>query len=913
MLFRPAPSSAKLPSVLCARRKGLSRLARRLFLESLEGRDLMALMPYGATADDLGEFMLGDVTVSVVLMESTGTVHSTTEDVSTEDWSTASINAVKGKIEEGVNWWKDTLHKEFPGMSPQLLNFQFDYTFADAPAQTKYEPISRTSSDAPSWIKDFTAGDGVSSTGNPSIDVRLFNNHQRMVHQSSWAFTIFVVNDEHDIDHSFASPGYAQGFAFYGDKYMVVPASRPASSFAHETGHMFYAFDEYAGGDSFSEKRGYYNTQNLNAADNPMAGVVQRPSIMTGANDQSRQDSYDSHTLPPSTMAIIGWQDTDQDNIFDVLDVPFKLEGSGWYDTSDSTYKFLGSSAVRTLFNQNSDGLGNDITINAIRDVQYSVDGSDWASTGVNYNAYMVDNLQVSVPVDPGTHLFKLRTVDTITGAMSPEYVVQNSEMPGIIGDSPVQGFVWWDTDQDGVYDANESPVFDFPVQLVDPSTQQPLVLNTVLDPDDYAAGTSMFGVSSDATFTVDSDNGNISPFSGEVRIQASTTSGLAGNVFAAAANSSTVDTFNIDTRALRVDFDKPVPTVSIRVWGGGTGNTRGRLEAYDSAGNLLDRVTTDILHRPSDTQVLTVSNPLGNIAYIKAGGDLGSYVVLDEIDWGPLSKATTNGAGAFWMPNLAPGTYDLQANTGPYRITTTPASGHAQVDVSGTGSQTINFGLVDLGTNPWHNPVRDCDVNDSGGIDISDLLIQIRYYNLYPNHTLPSSGSGDRAFVDIDGDGLIGIGDILQVIHAYNIAHGGGQSGGSSSGETYNGGDGSDGQVSKVAVVSMSAGESVGPVAVAVAPQVAVNAGGAPVASASISPFAAVLSAADEYSPAVVTNDDDSQALWSQQVPTVFTNWDRSETSSTDGDAEDDGSSSGDESSGQSEALLECVDEPQA
>ncbi len=43
---------------------------------------------------------------------------------------------------------------------------------------------------------------------------------------------------------------------------------------------MFWARDEYAGGGSSADRRGYYNTQNLNAADNPAQGFVQQPSIM---------------------------------------------------------------------------------------------------------------------------------------------------------------------------------------------------------------------------------------------------------------------------------------------------------------------------------------------------------------------------------------------------------------------------------------------------------------------------------------------------------------------------------------------------------------------------------------------------------------------------------------------------------
>ena len=40
---------------------------------------------------------------------------------------------------------------------------------------------------------------------------------------------------------------------------------------------------------------------------------------------------------------MIGWQDTDQDGIFDVADVPLSLLGNGFYDAENLTYRLVGS------------------------------------------------------------------------------------------------------------------------------------------------------------------------------------------------------------------------------------------------------------------------------------------------------------------------------------------------------------------------------------------------------------------------------------------------------------------------------------------------------------------------------------------------------------------------------------------
>ncbi len=726
----------------------------------------MAMLPYGAMPDDLAEYMLGDVVVSVVLMESTPT--QAPHDANQEDWTAESITAIKSKIEEGVGWWKETLLKTFPNVSDQLLNFKFNYQYADSPVATGYEPINRVSSDYQHWLKDFVAQAGLTSTGNVNADLRRFNDAQRRDMQGSWAFTIIVVNDEHDADGKFL-PGsggnFPQAFAFAADKFMIVPANRPAETFTHEMGHMFWAFDEYAYGDSYYRHRGYYDTQNLNAANAP--GGNQQASIM--AADSLRSQAYAENMSSPATLEIIGWKDSDGNGVFDVLDVPFKLEGSGWYDTEDSTYKFLGNSAVRTLLNQNPEGLGNDITINVVREAQYSLDGGDWLTAGT-YNSYSVD-LQLAIPASPGSQTLKLRTIDTITGAKSPEYLIENIQIPEVIGSSGVQGFVWWDTNADGIYDLDELPAVDVPVWIVDPATQQQLQLASQFDPEDAPDSVAS---SAGATFSVTSMVGIPFTFTGAVVTAGSTTAPYADQVFAAESgvtNTEPADTWNIQTRALRVQFDSPTSSVTIQVWGG-LGSSRGRLEAYNADGVLLDRVTTSVLSGPNSYATLALTRAEGDIAYILAGGDMNTSVVLDGIEWGARSKVTTNSAGVYRIPELAPGAYDIKINVARFQLASTPVQGITQILVDSGAANTTSFGLVQL-PNPWHNLARKYDVNNNGRVDVDDILVQLAYYKQYAESGLPDTGPGNAAFVDVNNDGLINVDDILLSILNYQVVNG--------------------------------------------------------------------------------------------------------------------------------------------
>src|SRR5436190_17339274 len=103
--------------------------ARRSFLERLEDRNLLTGMPFGALPDDTAEYMLGDVYVNVVLMESDSSLAPF--DTSTENWTAAEISSVKSNIAAGLKWWEDTLDA-IPDVRDGLLKFTVDWTHADS-------------------------------------------------------------------------------------------------------------------------------------------------------------------------------------------------------------------------------------------------------------------------------------------------------------------------------------------------------------------------------------------------------------------------------------------------------------------------------------------------------------------------------------------------------------------------------------------------------------------------------------------------------------------------------------------------------------------------------------------------------------------------------------------------------------
>ena len=411
------------------------KLSRSLRLESLEGRRLLASLPFGATTTDLGEFMLGSVAVTPVFLDSNGQL-----DADTEDWTAAQIQQTLANIEVGLDWWVDTLDALD---TVHELSFSLDTTYATTPAATRYEPISRRSNDYSLYVSEFLGNIGYNS-GNIESDIRAFNQAQREKLNTDWSFSVFVVPSFADADGQFAAGGsFSRAFAFAGGLFMVVPSTRPASSYTHETGHMFWARDEYVGGGSYFSRRGYYNTQNLNAADNPTPGFVQQPSIM--ATGGLLDTAYDNHISPASTLAMLGWQDSDGDGIFDVLDVPHRLTGSGYLDSATGLYHFVGQASVQTLPNLNSSGLKNDITINRIREIEYRLDGGEWQIHS-SPDGYQVD-LDLSIAVPAGVSEIEIRARDSKSTVVSNVFLgrMERADATLVPG---INGFTWIDANE---------------------------------------------------------------------------------------------------------------------------------------------------------------------------------------------------------------------------------------------------------------------------------------------------------------------------------------------------------------------------------------------------------------------------------------------------------------------------------
>ncbi len=412
----------------------LAKLAFKVgrIIEQLENRTLLngtdelnAAIP--ASMQNLSEYMVGTVLVNVVLMESNGRF-----DADTETWTAGQIARVKSEINEGLGWWESLNAKMTNGH--QDLHFITDFTYANSPVPTRYEPINRPHTDENLWIDDFLSAVGYNSAYDYRVDVARYDNARRSAVKTDWVTTVFVVNSDHDKDGAFADSRYF-AYACVGGPFLVMNykndgwgIDKMGQVLAHEMGHIFYALDEYPQSNSYNDRSGYDNIQNLNAADGNPNPSTRVDSIMAEADRQNR--AYANLTSSPTSLKMIGWQDSDRDGIFDVLDVPLALTGTGSYNVTTGRYQFTGESWAQALINSNPRSGYYNISVNKVNRLLDSVDGAAWETAVSGASMAGIDASVGPFPrLAQGLHSIRFMTVDDSSGVtsnvLSDTFVVQ--------------------------------------------------------------------------------------------------------------------------------------------------------------------------------------------------------------------------------------------------------------------------------------------------------------------------------------------------------------------------------------------------------------------------------------------------------------------------------------------------------
>jgi hypothetical protein len=724
---------------------------RRLNFQKMEDRRLLAAdAPLGATPVDTGEFLLGSVAVTPVFFDSDGSI-----DPKTQNWEAGEIDRLLVKVRQSVDWWSDLLATQTDKHS---LSFEIDTTYAEQPVQTGIEPIDRSSNAferyVGDWLTDLGYGDA------PSIEraVHLFNHSQRIKMQTDWAFTIFIIDSSDDDDGFFADGGFVGAFAYPGGLFSVLPSERPVSTYSHEMGHIFWARDEYPGAGSWTDMRGYYNAQNLNAADNPTPGFVQQEGIMRGGAVASR--AFDNLVTPASTLAMIGWRDSDGDGVFDLADVPLELDAVGWFDTEESVFSIRGSAAVATLANANSEGTQSDITLARVGALQYKLDDDAWQTVLTPDDTHVEFDLQI--PITTPFDQIRWRVIDSSTGVTS-DVLIGDALTPLFSGVGG--GFAFLDEDGNGTREDGEV-----------------LIAGTqfTLRPGD---GGNWFYRSVQAA---DLPEGQVGESDG-VRM-ASRGDNVDGRVAVLPAIDEplrqvfqTYDTrFSRwrdkwgEKRQLEVVADQTTGSVEIDFVGLDTGSygleggSYARAEVFDAAGNRIDRVTSDLV-APGQHSKLVLEDSRGRIARVVVYGHAETEILVAGVEFGRQTIGNVDPSGTFSVDGLPDGEYAVEI-VSP-NLTYQFPEPNLRFEIVGGSIEPIEIAAARVDS-PRYNAIQPGDVNQDGEVTVRDALTVINDLGRLGNRTL-SAQETSGALVDVNNDGTVSAIDALRVINLLERAKG--------------------------------------------------------------------------------------------------------------------------------------------
>jgi hypothetical protein len=178
-------------------------------------------------------------------------------------------------------------------------------------------------------------------------------------------------------------------------------------------------------------------------------------------------------------------------------------------------------------------------------------------------------------------------------------------------------------------------------------------VLDTVsAEPDNFADGTVLTHAIAGLTLSVADANNTPSTFF-TVQAQTDPIHSTGTKVF----SESGVDFWTSDFR-FRADMDQPAYTVSLDFISSGFIDPQsGIMLAYDASGNLLDTYTTAELGA-NQVETMTINRPQGDIAYVVAYTNTGSFGRLDNLRVIDEPNTVTDANGNYSFTNLQPGNY---------------------------------------------------------------------------------------------------------------------------------------------------------------------------------------------------------------------------------------------------------------
>jgi hypothetical protein len=396
------------------------------------------------TARQTMAFAAGSVAVSVIFVESDGSIDRDREDWKRRDPAFPGDRRtnVLRQVEDALAWWNE---RSSDG-SLELFLPQPGRYGAPRTVTTGYEPITRPTSDFAisyrlsdacwRWQVMKKLGFKHDAGDDSPPPERAYADKVRRKNGADWSFVVYVVDSLKDADGMFPDGAIAYTADLFGP-YTVLTYDNDGYGFenfgavlAHEMGHQFGALDEYAPpapgypstGNLFS---GYLGVKNRNAV---QGGTTDLPCIMRGS--QETLDAYEMGFLCPSTVGQTGLRDTDADLRPDVVDTQ-PLFAPGEVTVSAAGAATLAGSVREQPCPHGYSTVGPsfiaDVSIFVPHDVQYRVDGGDWLTVAAADGAWDEPNEKwklTTAALAPGSHVLEVQGATGTTAGFSEDVTV---------------------------------------------------------------------------------------------------------------------------------------------------------------------------------------------------------------------------------------------------------------------------------------------------------------------------------------------------------------------------------------------------------------------------------------------------------------------------------------------------------
>ena len=199
------------------------------------------LYPGPPPGSGTSDYMTGVVAVALFFMESDGTV-----DANKYTWSSTDEQDTYNRALNGLSWW--------PGQAAtygETLSFTvIRYSANSSVCQQGYEPILHPSSDDTLWISAIMGNLGYTS-GNYLSRVTAFDTSLRSSYATDWAYSVFIGYNPSGAPSKFTDGFFAYNPGLGGPLVQMLfnndgwGATNFGLILTHETGHIFWACDEY--------------------------------------------------------------------------------------------------------------------------------------------------------------------------------------------------------------------------------------------------------------------------------------------------------------------------------------------------------------------------------------------------------------------------------------------------------------------------------------------------------------------------------------------------------------------------------------------------------------------------------------------------------------------------------------------